>query len=237
MIHQPHFFPWMGYFNKLLNADHFIVLDDVQFRPRYFQNRTNILHNSGSNLWLSIPIVKTVRSTQIKQAKIANDVKWERKLLESIRYSYVKAEYFDETWRDIKNCIKANNNSLLSLNIETLQLVYKKLTGKELPMSLSSSYPINPQNPTDRLLQLCKAVNATHYLFGEGNGINYHGIVAFHDSNIQTIQQDFVNKHPTYKQQYKGFSPGLSILDAIFNLGYEKTYLLIKDSWKITEEI
>jgi hypothetical protein len=231
MIHQPHFLPWLGYFNKLLNIDHFIILDDVQYRPRYYQNRTKILCMSGAQLWLSVP-VSTDRNTMINDTKIAK-VEWKEKTLETIRYSYGKADYFHESWKCIQNCLMPDEKSLLSLNIRTLKLILKMLTNKEVSFSLSSSYRIVPKNPTDRLIKLCKAVGATHYLFGEGNGINYHNPMMFLDNNIKIIQQSFSRNHPVYKQQIPGFVPGLSIIDALFNIGSKNTYTLTEKAWKI----
>jgi hypothetical protein len=231
MIHQPHFFPWLGYFNKLLNIDHFIILDDVQYRPRYYQNKTKILHTNGDQPWIVVP-VSANRNTMIRDAKIAQ-VKWKIKLLKTLRYSYRKADYFNESWESIEKCLMSDESSLLSLNVKSLKLVLSMLTSKKVTFSLSSDYFITPRNPTDRLIKLCKSVGATHYLFGEGNGINYHDPMMFLDNNVEIIQQSFNENHPVYKQQLPGFVPGLSILDALFNIGCKNTYTLVQKAWKI----
>jgi len=31
-IHQPQYLPWPGYFNKILQSDIFVFLDDVQYK-------------------------------------------------------------------------------------------------------------------------------------------------------------------------------------------------------------
>ena len=41
-IHQPEFMPWLGYFHKMKMADVYVILDKVQFKKRYFENRNYI---------------------------------------------------------------------------------------------------------------------------------------------------------------------------------------------------
>ena len=38
-IHQPEHFPYLGFFQKMQEADLFVILDDVQFTKENFQNR------------------------------------------------------------------------------------------------------------------------------------------------------------------------------------------------------
>ena len=33
-IHQPNFVPWLGYFDRMIRADMFVLLDHVQFERR-----------------------------------------------------------------------------------------------------------------------------------------------------------------------------------------------------------
>ena len=44
-ICQPHFLPWLGYFNMIYNCSEFIFLDDVQYNRRSWQNRVHIVNN------------------------------------------------------------------------------------------------------------------------------------------------------------------------------------------------
>ena len=54
-IHQPEHLPWIGFFNKMMNADVLVILDDVQYRKRYFQNRNQILVN-GEKKYIGVPV-------------------------------------------------------------------------------------------------------------------------------------------------------------------------------------
>ena len=58
-IHQPNYLPWIGYFNKIVRSDTFVIFDDVQFpvgKKGFFGNRNKIKTNNGE-LWLTVPVL------------------------------------------------------------------------------------------------------------------------------------------------------------------------------------
>src|SRR4051812_18014003 len=56
-IHQPQFLPWLGYLDKIDQADLFIVLDTVQFKKNEWQNRNRIRTADGWQ-WLTVPVLQ-----------------------------------------------------------------------------------------------------------------------------------------------------------------------------------
>jgi len=54
-VHQPQYIPWLGYFDKIDKSDCFVFLDQVQYKPREYQNRNRIRTKDGW-LWLAVPV-------------------------------------------------------------------------------------------------------------------------------------------------------------------------------------
>ena len=59
-IHQPQYLPWLPYFNKIMDADCFIFLDNVQYQKNGIINRNEILNNNG-RFWLTVPVLNPVK--------------------------------------------------------------------------------------------------------------------------------------------------------------------------------
>ena len=75
-IQQPEFFPWAGFFNKVLRVDQTVILDTVQFKKRYFENRCRF-QNFDQMSWLTVPVLSKGRYHQkLLEVEINNDSDW-----------------------------------------------------------------------------------------------------------------------------------------------------------------
>lgn len=227
-IHQPHLFPWLNYFNKIAKSDIFIVLDDVQFRRRYFQNRAKIKANDKEQL-ITIPLKKQSRSTLIKDIEINRGKEYDN-ILKTIESFYKKAPYFKEYYNDIEAILKKEETYLSELNIDLL-CYFLKILKIDTEIYISSKLEVGAIEPNERLLKLCMKFEADGYIAGMG-GKNYMDGKLFQDQGITILWQNFDNANIIYSQQGKDFISGLSIIDILFNVGAEKTRELIFTEWK-----
>ncbi|PPR52690.1 MAG: hypothetical protein CFH16_01352, partial [Alphaproteobacteria bacterium MarineAlpha5_Bin6] len=86
-IHQPQYLPWIHYFKKILIADIFIFLDNVQYQKNSLINRNQLYNNR--NFWLTIPI-KNPSNKKICEVKIDNSKNWKKKHLDTIKNIFSK---------------------------------------------------------------------------------------------------------------------------------------------------
>ena len=92
-IHQPEYLPWMGFLNKLSNSDVFVILDNVQYRRNYFQNRNRIRTATGWS-WLTVPVKKAPLETPIMDIEIDNSRPWGENHMKGLSQNYSKAPHF-----------------------------------------------------------------------------------------------------------------------------------------------
>jgi len=223
-IHQPEYLPWLGFFKKMMNVELFVFLDDVQFRKKGWQNRNRIRINDGTTL-LSIP-VHTHSYPKINEVTIDNEKNWSMRHKKSILYNYARAPYFGEIKDFIESIFEKKFQYLVDLNTEIIKFVMNELEIKS-KIVFSSELEISKKG-SDRVLDICKAVDADHYITGTFWAESNLRVEEFKKSNIDVEFQKF--QHPTYKQIHGEFIPEMSIIDLLFNEGRKEAKKILQNS-------
>lgn len=220
-VHQPQFLPWLGYFHKMMMADAFCLLDDVQFKKNEWQNRNRIKTAQGWQ-WLTVP-VKYRFPEKINEVSINDAVNWRRKHLESIKYSYQKSKYFCKNFDCLEKAYKKEWESISAINHHLIVEIRKILDIQDKPMIRASAIPRLSENPTQRLVDICRGMGGDTYLSG-ADGPKYMDMEKFKKNGIKVMVQDF--QHPVYPQQHGAFQSHLSIIDLLFNCGPQSSGII-----------
>ena len=218
-IHQPGYIPWMGFFKKIQSSDVFIFLDDVQFEKNGWHNR-NKIKTAENWMWLTVP-VRAKLGMNLNEIKIDNSVKWINKHKKSIELNYSKTEFFSEYWKGFETIFEKKYEFLIDLNIEFINQILEILDIKT-KIIFSSSLGIS-EKKSERILEICKAVNSSNYISGI-MGEDYLNKEDFEKNGISIDFQDY--QHPIYKQNYESFLPNMSIIDLLFNEGNNSKKIL-----------
>jgi hypothetical protein len=212
-VHQPQYLPWLGYFDKILLADTFCYLDNVQYKKNDWQNRNRIKTSQGWQ-WITVP-VRYRFPEKIREVKINPTVKWRKKHLQALITNYRRAPFY-KNYIDIFEQIYSKDwEYLADLNIEFIERLKDALVLSQKPAIKSSQLDLR-EDPTDRLIDICQAVKADTYLSGQ-DGVKYMDLERFKECGIKVIIQDF--KHPVYPQMFNEFQPHMSVVDLLFNCG------------------
>jgi WbqC-like protein family len=211
-IHQPQFLPWLGYFDKIDQADAFIVLDTVQFKKNEWQNRNRIRTATGWQ-WLTVPVLHRF-GQRIDEVLINPTATWKDQHLRALDMHYAKAPHRTHYLSQLRELYSTAWAKLCDLNQATVQWLLKAY-GITTPVHCASDYPARDE-PTDRLIDLCRTMGATHYLAGPG-AEHYMDQPRFEASGIRLEIQVF--NHPIYRQMYEPFEPNLSALDLLLVQG------------------
>ncbi len=212
-VHQPQYLPWLGYFDKMRRADVFCFLDNVQYKKNDWQNRNRIKNIQGWQ-WLTVPVHYRFPQT-INEVTINNAVKWKNKHLQALISNYNRAPFFKEFLDIFQQVYSENWESLSELNILLINRLRTALGLDQRPAVRASDYDLR-EDPTDRLIDICKALKADTYLSGQ-DGVKYMNMERFKQSGIRVVVQDF--KHPAYPQIFEEFQSHMSVVDLLFNCG------------------
>lgn len=215
-VHQPNYLPYLGFFDKMIHSDIFVIYDDAQFNKEDFQHRNKIRIFHGWK-WLTVPVEKKLKS--INEIKIRNELKikgnkWSDAHRRNIRDNYIDTHFYSKYEHDFEGIFRENYVNLIDLNMQIIYFL-KDAFNIKTKIIFSSELGFTSKS-TARLVDIVESLNGDIYLSGV-MGRNYLNLSLFRSKNIEVHYQEF--KHPTYPQRYEGFIPNMSSIDILFNLG------------------
>lgn len=213
-IHQPEFMPWAGYIDKIMQTEHFVVLDSVKYQKNYFLNRCRIKHD-GEAHWLTVPVKKQTSQTLICDRKISRNADWAKKGLSMLSESYRDAPYWQDHEAFFADVFDADrDDDLAEMNIAILKYICDYLS---IPFHYTRSSDMSLQDTgSDLVLEICRKMAASHYLSGTF-GADYLNGAEFEKAKITVVYQDYTP--PVYSQFDGTYCGPLSVIDMLLNHG------------------
>lgn len=221
-MHQPQYLPWLGYLEKLDEADLFVIVDDVQFEKDGWQNRNRVKcrnHPAGWT-WLTVPVRGRFQQG-LNETVIADARPWRHKHLGTLRATYQRAPYFATYAPEYAEILARPFERLVDLNVALIRWMNRAL-GIEKELVLSSTLGI-AERSSHRLVAACRELGADELLLGTGS-LDYVDGRLFADAGVALRLQDY--RHPVYPQGAGEFVPRLSALDLMLHAGPESLAIL-----------
>lgn len=225
-IHQPEHLPWLGFFDKVAQADVFVLLDTVPYSKGGFQNRNRIRTGQGS-MWLTVPVRTGGKFGQpIREVKINNRTspRWREKAWRSIEQHYGKTPFFATYADPFADVYRREWNFLSDLNTAIITAMVEAMG---IATRLCRASSLDPQGVrSDLLVDICRKLGARTYLSGI-SGRSYLDEKPFQSAAIEVLYQEF--RHPIYSQLWEPFAPAMSAIDLLFNCGAQSLNILTSE--------
>jgi len=216
-IHQPNYLPYLGFFDKMMKSDIFVIYDDAQFEKGEFQHRNRIRIYHGWK-WLTVPVEK--KHIPINEIMIKNEVatwkgiRWADAHSKDIMDNYKDTPYYSAYEKEIKRIYGKRYDMLVDLNMELIIFLIKAFD-IDVEIVYSSELGFTSKS-TERLVEIVETLGGDVYLSGP-KGRDYLDVSLFEKKGIRVEFQEF--RHPVYKQRYEGFEPNMAAIDALFSVG------------------
>jgi hypothetical protein len=213
VISQPMFFPWVGLLEQIRLADVYVHYDDVQFSKGSFANRVQIKTAKGSK-WLTLP-VRVHLGDGIRDVRLSEDDAWRKGHLSFLSQAFEGAPYTHDALELVAKAYARGTNLLSEVVVASMDvlLAYFEIAP---PRILKSSEMGIAGKSWQRVLDIVKSVGGDTYVTGHG-AREYMDHEAFERAGVGVEYLDY-EKRP-YPQLYGEFTPFVSALDLVANMG------------------
>jgi WbqC-like protein family len=192
-IHQVNLFPRLKVLQKIAIAGLWIMLDDVQFVEREWQNRCRVRFYAEPQqmFWLTAPVHRPGgRISTIDALTIMDPTSLKMRFFKSLRCAYGRSPYWSWIEEYAEHVLLESNSSFLRLALASTTSALDMLNLSR-PVIASSSLAIEAAK-TSRLVKICQAVGATKYISGSG-GQRYLEVPQFSRCGITVCWQEWLS--------------------------------------------
>jgi len=167
-IHQPNFMPWLPFFEKMAAVDRFVILSRCQFEKGKYQNRFRF-----NEAWYTMSVNHGMDPI-IEKVYTRPQEDWQK--------IKTRLPQFEKVFGQFDECI---GHRLWLTNFRII-LKMAKMLGITTEIILD---PITSLKGTDRLVEICRALEADTYLAGQ-SGAHYMEPEKFAAAGIKVENQD-----------------------------------------------
>lgn len=222
-IHQPHYFPWIGYLDKMAKSDIFVILDQVQLEKGSQMIRNCVLDANGAKKYITISAdTKDYLAREYRSIQTKDIAGWTTRQLNALKNYYRKAKYQKEIMPILEHFFQGNHDTVCQWVCASIELA-RKILDIKTPLNYQSQIEYDRENKrSDLVYAICEALKADVYFSGRGASVSYLERDKFAANHIDIVFQDF--QHPVYSQCGRAtFIPGVSVIDMLFNCGIEES--------------
>ncbi len=230
--------PWQGFFELICRSDVFVFLDDFQFSVQSYHQRNRLFVNTGQVGWYNVAVEKSSFKMPMNKAVINEQIPWRTKLAKRMQLNYSRAPHYSIIFPGLENWLLEKKSSLAEQNIDLIIKICGFL-GLKTEFRRSSEFHSESKRSA-RVLELLHWCNASTYYCARGSFqyMKEDGIFPLPD--IVVLFQNFIPKPYEQVGSPGHFIPFLSIVDALMNVGPEKTAELVRTGttrWDTWEEM
>ena len=189
------YLPNIAYLSQILNHEQIFIEQHEYFVKQTFRNRCEIVTANGK-LSLSIPLIKQADKEIISEKKISYAEDWQKQHWRAMTSAYKNSPYFEFFEDDFKPFYETQFEYLLDYNTQILHTILHVLRVKK-QINFTTQFELNPNEIVDSR--------------------NFSDKAKISFNEVKPYYQVFSDRI--------GFTPNLSCLDALFNIGLETKLL------------
>ncbi len=212
-IQPPAYFPPLAYMALCAQVDHFVLADTFRYRTETFQNRSKLRNAQGGH-WITIPLFGHPEGRPLCDVDIETGGRWLEKHWRSFLYDYRTTMYFDFYRDQFQPFFETTWEALADCTCRSVRL-QASLLGLDTTITRATALTGAPAS---------RAAIVETLADGQSLDEDEPLVVPAGEPPAEELKmpvQAFEYEHPTYRQNFEGFEPGMTALDLVFNYGRE----------------